>query len=138
MQERRHREKAKLPAGVPNSYHHLRRLGVTVHYCQQKLAEQGYVCAICRHPERKIDKRTGKAYALSLDHHHATNTPRGILCYICNQLLGVVESGHIPLNRFKDASYAQAIRDYLLRYGGDYREAWPWIVGTCSNLAGWT
>lgn len=45
-------------------------------------------CAICRRPERKINKTTGKAISLSIDHNHATGQIRGLLCWSCNLVIG--------------------------------------------------
>lgn len=47
------------------------------------LAAQGGKCWICQ-------RATGRAKRLAVDHDHATGTPRGILCSVCNRLLGHV------------------------------------------------
>lgn len=48
------------------------------------LAEQEYVCAVCKSPNRK-------GYNLALDHDHITGEPRGFLCHKCNSTLGFVD-----------------------------------------------
>lgn len=42
---------------------------------------QDGLCAICR-------RATGKTRRLSVDHDHATGKVRGLLCRVCNDLLG--------------------------------------------------
>lgn len=42
---------------------------------------QGGCCYICQ-------RSTGKTKKLSVDHDHATGLPRGLLCTICNRMLG--------------------------------------------------
>ena len=49
---------------------------------------QGGVCAICRQPERVI--RRGNVSRLSVDHDHASNLVRGLLCASCNAALGLL------------------------------------------------
>ncbi len=50
------------------------------------LAAQGGVCAICHQPER-VEWR-GKIRALNVDHDHSTGRVRGLLCNVCNHVLG--------------------------------------------------
>ena len=51
---------------------------------QQRLTEQGGVCAICG--------GVSKALAtLDRDHDHRTGQARGLLCRRCNILVGIVE-----------------------------------------------
>lgn len=42
---------------------------------------QGGRCALCR-------RARGMAKKLAVDHDHATGAPRGLLCSVCNRLLG--------------------------------------------------
>lgn len=49
---------------------------------------QGFVCAICKHPETSVDRKTMKVRRLAIDHDHDTGTVRGLLCSGCNNGLG--------------------------------------------------
>lgn len=52
------------------------------------------LCAICKKPETLI--RNGKIQRLSVDHSHATNKVRALLCSHCNIVLGQAqESVHV-------------------------------------------
>jgi hypothetical protein len=58
----------------------LRRVyGLTIEDYDRMLVQQGHACTICR---RKSDDK------LHIDHCHATNTVRGLLCRKCNTGLG--------------------------------------------------
>lgn len=50
----------------------------------QMLAAQGGVCAVCKRPPAKGN--------LCVDHSHATEINRGLLCARCNQFLGYFEN----------------------------------------------
>lgn len=63
----------------------LSKYGITTEIYNQMLSDQHYCCAICRTPENKVVK-TNNFY---VDHCHATNKVRGLLCYHCNTLLGM-------------------------------------------------
>lgn len=84
---------------------HLRRVyGVTLQWYQEKLAEQGGVCAICQKPERM--RLLGSVLRLAVDHEHddaGMGTPRGLVCNRCNQAIaGVEHLGEVGLlNRTK-------------------------------------
>lgn len=75
-----------------------------VHYKQLYAAQNG-VCAICRQPETAAggwgEKRARK---LSIDHCHATEGLRGLLCSNCNIMLG---------HAHDDIAVLQAAIDYL-------------------------
>ncbi len=58
------------------------------------LEKQGGACAICRLPEPTV--HLGKSLRLSVDHDHATNKVRGLLCYRCNHLVGYLERSNGP------------------------------------------
>lgn len=73
---------------------------------EQRLEEQGGVCAICRQPETGQSKETGKSKRLSVDHNHASGQVRGLLCVNCNRALGY----------FKDSpERLKAALEYLVR-----------------------
>ncbi len=63
--------------------------GVGTEYFDAKLKEQGGVCAGCG-KNRKVLWR-GKEVEMALDHNHATELPRGVLCIKCNRAYGLLE-----------------------------------------------
>jgi hypothetical protein len=58
--------------------------GITVERYEQMLEAQGGVCAICG--EACVSGRK-----LAVDHDHATNKVRGLLCCNCNRALGLLK-----------------------------------------------
>lgn len=62
------------------------------------LEAQNGVCAICRKPSRN-------GRQLSVDHCHATEVVRALLCHTCNFAVGFFEI------------HGQAAAEYLARYG---------------------
>lgn len=83
---------------LSNRRSHLKRKhGITLEEYDEKLAEQGGVCAICaREPRPGI--------SLHVDHSHTTGKLRGLLCFQCNVAIGLVREDHDRLD---------AIRRYL-------------------------
>ena len=74
-----------------------RKYGITLEEYDQKLAEQGGVCAVCgREPRPDI--------SLHVDHSHTTGNLRGLLCFPCNVAIGLIREEHDRLD---------AIRRYL-------------------------
>jgi hypothetical protein len=74
-----------------NLKHRLKyRYGIT-DGCEQLLAEQGGVCAIC-----------GREHALVVDHNHTTGKVRGMLCQRCNTGLGYFEDAAMLLRKAAD------------------------------------
>ena len=63
-----------------------REYGITTAQYEMILKSQGNVCAICGQP--KTAKQHGKIRALSVDHDHATQRVRGLLCNKCNLGIG--------------------------------------------------
>jgi hypothetical protein len=83
-----------------------RRFKITGEDYAAMLAAQGGVCAICGGAETHT-YASGKVKDLAVDHCHATNTNRGLLCFNCNQGLG----------RFQDdPTRLRAAADYLDRH----------------------
>lgn len=64
--------------------------GLSLEEYDSMLASQNGVCACCGNPEPAIDSRTGKARSLAVDHCHATDAIRGLLCSECNIALGLM------------------------------------------------
>lgn len=62
----------------------IKRFGLPEGWYESQLAKQNGVCAICGEPETYVDPRTGKKFALTIDHDHSTNLVRGLLCMGCN------------------------------------------------------
>lgn len=70
-----------------------KRFGITLDQYNAMLEAQGGVCAICKKPEVSLDRRSGKPFALAVDHCHAAEKDgamkiRGLLCTGCNSILG--------------------------------------------------
>ena len=63
----------------------LKKFGMTIDEYDQRVAEQGGCCAICRQPCRSGRK-------LAVDHCHKTLRVRGLLCGNCNRALGLYKN----------------------------------------------
>lgn len=59
----------------------LRKHGVTLEWYHNQLALQNNSCAICR-------KQPGEGKKLCVDHDHTSNQVRGLLCNLCNSMIG--------------------------------------------------
>jgi hypothetical protein len=68
-----------------------RHYGITVDEYEWLLSAQGGVCKICRKPE------TGRRKSLSVDHCHASDRIRGLLCDRCNRGIGLLRDDLIVL-----------------------------------------
>jgi Recombination endonuclease VII len=68
-----------------------REYGLSVEEYDVLLEVQNGVCAICKRPERRINNKSKKLQALSVDHDHNTGRIRGLLCNNCNWGLGWFE-----------------------------------------------
>jgi hypothetical protein len=60
--------------------------GITLIDYEMMLAAQDHCCSICRVHESNFDR------ALAVDHCHATNRIRGLLCNRCNRGIALFES----------------------------------------------
>lgn len=76
--------------------------GITLEEYEQMSRGQGDVCKICKEPEKKLARK------LSIDHNHDTGEIRGLLCSLCNLMLGhakdsilILESAIVYLQRSK-------------------------------------
>ena len=63
------------------------KFGITKQEYDKLFSQQLGLCAICGNPETTQDYR-GKTKLLAVDHCHATNRVRGLLCYACNTGIG--------------------------------------------------
>jgi hypothetical protein len=68
-----------------NDRNRKRKTGFTPELFEQLRKEQGNTCAICG-----IDKPGGNG-DWQADHCHDTKTPRGLLCWHCNVVLGLMK-----------------------------------------------
>ena len=76
------------------------KYGISVEQYDLMFQEQNGVCAIC-------GRESPDGRRLHIDHCHATNTVRGLLCCDCNRGLGI----------FKDnLNYLQKAFDYLQKW----------------------
>lgn len=90
--------------------------GITQEEYNQMLLRQCGVCACCGEPEIALDPRTGKVFALSVDHNHETGRIRSLLCRECNLTVGRIENNIRIRNAFA----------YLQRHDNlDHTVCWP-------------
>lgn len=85
----------------------LRKFNLTMDEYNNKLLEQGGVCAICGGGEIAVQPQTGVTRNLAVDHCHITGNIRGLLCMKCNTIVGHVE---------REPELVDNIIDYLNRY----------------------
>lgn len=87
--EARRKYYRKYDAANPQRAHAKRikfNYGVTIEQYREMLVAQKGVCAICEKPETMA--QGGRIVPLSVDHDHADDTVRGLLCRVCNAMLG--------------------------------------------------
>jgi Recombination endonuclease VII len=86
--------------------HNLKKMyGLTLEAYEKLLAEQEGLCAICRQPE-SARGRGGEVKPLAVDHDHGTGAVRGLLCHLCNVVIG---------NALDDPDRLEAAARYLRR-----------------------
>lgn len=62
---------------------------MTLEQYNEMFERQNRCCAICKGPETSIGSKTNKSpKRMSVDHDHSTNKIRGLLCQLCNMMLG--------------------------------------------------
>lgn len=83
-----------------------RTYGIDIADYERILAEQGGGCAICGTTETVT--KTGRQYALALDHAHGTGKARGLLCFKCNVYAGALE--------MKGIEWVERVLAYLERW----------------------
>lgn len=74
-----------------------RRYGITIEDYNRMLAEQDYLCFLCRQPETKR-RKDGEIIALSVDHDHGTGRVRRLLCHRCNLAVAGVENCPVEIS----------------------------------------
>lgn len=87
------RRREKNPARM-RSLRYLRKYGLTIERFDEMLADQGDKCAICGD-----GSRPHKLHFPLVDHCHATNKVRGILCQRCNHGIGLFKDDPERLRR---------------------------------------
>ena len=65
------------------------RYGISEYEYEDMLLSCNNKCMICGEQEKSKDKRTGKTYALAIDHCHEIGKVRGLLCAACNTGIGL-------------------------------------------------
>lgn len=75
------------------------KYGLSKESYQNMLDSQGRVCAICGKKDRKRKR-------LCVDHDHKTGRIRGLLCSMCNRILGMAND---------DAKFLKTATDYLIK-----------------------
>jgi hypothetical protein len=106
-------------AGGARTYHLTRRYGISAAEADVMLAEQGGLCAICRHMP-----------AVHVDHDHATGAVRALLCFNCNGGLGQFKDDPVVLRTAVDYVRFHTLRQQVLAacetFGiGPVRAIWP-------------
>ena len=87
----------------------MKRFGFTPERYAKLLATQGGVCPLCDRSPQEVGKR------LCIDHDHATDLVRGLLCQRCNMILGHLEQ--MPefylraLAYMREPPYSQEIKE---------------------------
>jgi len=76
--------------------------GISLAEYNRLLTLQGGKCAICRRGDS--NHRTGRAF--SVDHDHATDVVRGLLCHTCNLAVGAMHD---------NPEHLRSAADYLER-----------------------
>ena len=69
----------------------MKEFGMSLAQFEEMKSKQGNRCAICGNPPKKR--------ALAIDHDHSTGKIRGMLCYPCNVVLGLVSDSIVTLDR---------------------------------------
>ncbi len=100
------RERSQAKGFHGRKHHNLRmRFGLTLAQYNEKLKAQSGVCAICGKAETST--QFGRPRMLAVDHDHATDVIRDLLCVCCNTGIGAFR---------EDESLLYAAIVYLLRH----------------------
>lgn len=95
-----------------------RDYGIDAATYAQMLRDQRGVCACCGEPETKIEH--GAVRQLAVDHDHATDAVRALLCNACNLLIGYAGD---------DVAVLQRAIAYLRRHSGESVKFEPSVIG---------
>lgn len=85
-------ERARRRSEAAHAARILRVYGISKEEYDAIYEHQGGLCAICR-------RATGATRRLSVDHDHESGLVRGLLCRVCNNLLGHVRDDPRALRR---------------------------------------
>lgn len=85
-----------------------RHYGITIEQYEEMLQAQDGVCAICKRPEKALNR--GVPTVLHVDHHHGTGKVRALLCSDCNRGLGCFQ---------ENEDYLRAALAYLTEHTVD-------------------
>ena len=86
--QRRYREKHKdnpRLKEVERNGHYKRKYGISIEDYNNKFEEQEGKCAICGTHQLELKRR------FVVDHHHDTGAVRSLLCYSCNNIIGLAK-----------------------------------------------
>ena len=69
----------------------LRNFKLSLEQFNAMAISQNHLCAICKKPQCKFDKKSKKVRSLAVDHNHKTGKIRELLCTSCNTAIGLFE-----------------------------------------------
>lgn len=90
------------------AYHLFAQYGLTNEQYAERLVAQGGVCAVCGGAETFAGGRGGTPGAFHVDHDHETGEVRGLVCALCNRMLG--QSRDNPATLRAGADYLERCR----------------------------
>lgn len=76
------------------------KYGITLDQYNEMVEAQFGVCMICGKINNRMNYKTGKPERLVVDHNHATNKVRGLLCHRCNLAVGMYETMKIEIANY--------------------------------------
>jgi len=85
------KERLRAAAIIHNKRGNPKRYGITLEIYNKMLMKQDNVCAICKKSETRKHHITNKTRELSIDHDHKTGKVRGLLCCLCNMIIGNID-----------------------------------------------
>ena len=71
------------------------RYGIDQEQYDAILEQQDHRCAICRTADLEVRNGQGERYALHIDHDHETGRIRGLLCFRCNNGIGLLPHSEV-------------------------------------------